>query len=115
MNNTTYDLQTAKRISFFGAKRMDDAGYTYTVSLANPNVFRVYQPGATVGGTTGFYFVQLQTELQDMNCFCPFFAKNGYCKHCLWIQWKEDERKKQEAREEDEANARAEYLETLEQ
>ncbi|MES2461131.1 MAG: hypothetical protein V4671_11155 [Armatimonadota bacterium] len=112
---TTYDLKTAKRISFFGAKKMSDAGYCYTISPANPNVFKVYQPGAEVGGNTGFYFVQLETPNQELHCFCPFFRENSYCKHCLWIQWEEDARKEREAREEEEAWARAEALETLEQ
>lgn len=94
---------------------MTDAGYTYTISPANPNVFRVYQPGATVGGNTDFYFVQLQTEAQEAHCFCRFFAKNNYCKHILWVQWEEEARKKREAEEWEAEWARAEALETLEQ
>lgn len=71
----------ARRIAYFGAKKMDAQGYTYQrLDVWN---WQVNNPAG------GFYTVSIY-ESGDAFCGCKFFEENaqfGACKHTARVGW----------------------------
>lgn len=88
--------QEAKRIAYFGAKKMDQAGYRYE----QLDIWNWWVSSPHGGG----YNVSL-FDSGDTHCGCKFFEENavwGTCKHILRIQWLVKEETAEIARREEE-------------
>lgn len=84
--------QEARRIAYFGARKMDGQNYQY-------RVLDTFKPEADGTLRDGIYWViNPQGEKyrvadspfeakRTLECNCPFFADNGVCKHCMRCEW----------------------------
>lgn len=94
-----YDVKTAKRIAYFGARKMTDQGYTYF-----PDSIEGFYVVVTPTGRG--YFVNPDREMQAGGfgpCTCAFSKENGICKHFYWLAHQVEQDAKDAARAEAEA------------
>lgn len=91
---TVKDKKEARRISYFGARKMDGQGYTWnrddaynwTCSAPNGNIYNV-----------------ARYESGEFFCGCKFFEENaehGTCKHTMRLEWLLKDEAERFAREE---------------
>lgn len=99
----------AKRIAYFGARKMTDQGYSFETCGAGGIIRRADGYGYSVclpaGGETGV----------SGNCTCKFFEENqahGVCKHIYWAQWQADAAKAQAERDAEEDSYHLRYADT---
>ena len=123
METTIYDLKTARRIAYLGAIKMDDQGYEikeFWPYALTGNEMR--GGGHTVRKGLTSYTVQddKSAAKRTITCTCPFYVKQGVCKHQVRVGWlvaDAEETALRDAAEDawaDEAMARMEALEGLE-
>lgn len=74
------DFRAACRIAHFGAKKMDEQGYSYAPASSGVRWFVVNPAGVE-------YLVNPAPKVADA-CDCPFCQANGICKHIYWLRRK---------------------------
>lgn len=88
--------QEARRIAYFGAKKMDDQGYRYE----RLDIWNWWVSSPASGGYNVALF-----DSGETHCGCKFFEENtefGTCKHIMRLQWLVKEEADQAARDAEE-------------